>query len=235
MAAVTPVFREFACSATLAERLAACIAERLAAGIETRGSASLVVSGGSTPIRLFDELSRTAADWGRTSVTLADERWVEPTHDDSNERIVRRHLLRNHASTARFVGLKTAAATATEGECECARRLAGVPRPFDVVLLGMGNDGHTASLFPGASGLRGALDPHCTKTCTAIAPPAAPHARITLTLPALLDSREIVLHMTGHEKRRVYERALEGGSAEAMPIRAFLRQSTVPVTVWWAP
>lgn len=235
MTASTPEFRQFHNAGELAKELAVHINEWLHAGIEARGTASLVVSGGSTPVPLFESLSKAELDWEKTFITLADERWVEPTERDSNERLVREHLLKNQASVARFVGLKTDAANATEGEEECAHRLAGVPTPFDVLILGMGNDGHTASLFPRASGLPAALDMNSGKTCMAIAPPAVPHARMTLTLPTMLKSRQIILHITGSEKRAVYEKAIAGSPTEEMPIRAFLQQNTVPVTVWWAP
>jgi 6-phosphogluconolactonase len=235
MTASTAEFRAFENAAELAEELAAHIRERLHAGISTRGTGSLVVSGGSTPVPLFERLSREELDWDKACITLADERWVDPTAIDSNEKLVREHLLKNRAAVARFIGLKTGAASAAEGEEECAQRLSQMPTPFDGLILGMGNDGHTASLFPGASGLPAALDMQSGKICMAITPPAAPHARMTLTLPMLLKTRQVILHMTGIEKRAVYEKAVAGGPREEMPIRAFLHQNTAPVTIWWAP
>jgi 6-phosphogluconolactonase len=231
----TPEFKSFDHAGELAEELAVRIRERLQAGIGVRGSASLVVSGGSTPVPLFVSLSNAELDWEKTFITLADERWVAPAESDSNERLVREHLLKNRASVACFVGLKTGAETAEDGEKECAQGLARLPTPFDVLILGMGNDGHTASLFPGASGLPVALDIQSGKICMAITPPAAPHARMTLTLPTLLNSREIIFLITGSEKRTVHEQAAAGGPIEEMPIRAFLYQDTTPVTIWWAP
>ena len=230
-----PAFKEFKDSATLVAVLAAQVAELLRAGIKERGRASLVVSGGSTPVPFFAALSELALDWKQVVITLADERWVDPTDTDSNEHLVRLHLLQNRAAAARFVGFKTAVATAVQGEKECADRLALLPKPFDVLILGMGNDGHTASLFPQATRLGQALALDSGKLCLGITPPVAPHERMTLTLPALLQSRQIILHLVGAEKRAVYERALANGPVAQMPIRAVLRQTTAPVTVFWAP
>ncbi|MFA6497907.1 MAG: 6-phosphogluconolactonase [Desulfurivibrionaceae bacterium] len=230
-----PEFKEFKDSATLGAVLAAQIAQLLRAGIRERGKASLLVSGGSTPVPFFAALSELTLDWKQVTITLADERWVDPAAADSNEHLVRQHLLQNRAAAARFVGLKTAAATAVQGEKECTDRLALLPRPFDVLILGMGNDGHTASLFPQAARLGEALALDSGQLCMAINPPAAPHERMTLTLPALLQSRRIILHLVGPGKRDVYERALANGPVAEMPIRAVLGQTTSPVTVFWAP
>lgn len=232
---VMPEFKEFKDSATLAAALAEQVADLLREGIGERGAASLVVSGGSTPVPFFAALSEADLAWEQVVVTLADERWVAPADAASNEGLVRRYLLQGRAAAACFVGLKTGAATALEGETECAVRLALVPRPFDAMILGMGNDGHTASLFPNAEQLPEALAPYSGKLCLAIIPPAAPHARMTLTLPALLQSRRIILHLVGQEKRKVYEKALAEGPVPEMPIRSVLGQSIVPVTVFWSP
>ncbi len=230
-----PEFKKFRDADELASALADHVADRLERAVSENGQASLVVSGGSTPLQLFEKLSDREIPWEKVFVTLADERWVEPESKDSNEALVRKHLLRNRAASARFVGLKTRAQTASEGEAECAGRLAEIPRPFDVLILGMGGDGHTASLFPGAEKLASAVDMESGRVCMGIAPVTAPHERMTLTLPALLDAREIIVHITGENKRKVYERAAGEGPADEMPIRYILRQEKVPVTVWWAP
>ncbi|MDG4475144.1 6-phosphogluconolactonase [Thiovibrio frasassiensis] len=230
-----PEFKEFKDSSALVAALADRVAELLRVGIRARDRASLVVSGGSTPLPFFAALSEKHLDWEEVVVTLADERWVEPSDAASNEQLVRRYLLQNRAALARFVGLKTEALTAAEGENDCAERLAGVPRPFDALVLGMGNDGHTASLFPQAARLKKALALDSGQLCMAITPPAAPHERMTLTLPTLLQSREIILHIVGSDKRIVYEKALAEGPVGEMPIRAILRQTFSPVTVFWSP
>ncbi len=219
----------------LVAELADEIVKRLAAGVAENGRASLAVSGGSTPVALFEQLSGMVLSWSKVVITLVDERWVAPTDDDSNERLARNHLLRDKAAAATFIGLKNDAASASAGEEECEQRLKEVPRPFDVLILGMGGDGHTASLFPGAKKLARAIDMNATRTCMGIAPLDAPHERMTLTLPAILDAGQIILHITGPNKREVLQQAQADGPEEEMPIRHVLRQRTTPVTVYWAP
>lgn len=229
------IFKEFPDRKTLAIKLADQIGELLTAGVADNGRASLAVSGGSTPVALFEQLSGMDLRWPDVVITLVDERWVAPTEEDSNEHLVRRYLLKDKAAAATFVGLKNEAATASAGEKECERRLKKVPRPFDVLVLGMGADGHTASLFPGAPKLARATDLNATQTCMGIAPLSAPHERMTLALPAILDAAQIFLHLTGPDKKDVLAQAQADGPPEKMPIRYILRQQTTPVTIYWAP
>lgn len=223
--------REFADRDTLDGILAGHIASLLVADINRRGSASMAVSGGSTPKGLFARLANCELDWSRVWVTLVDERWVEPDHDDSNERLVRENLLQNHARTANFVGLKSPGNDAAAGLAATAKQLAPLPRPFTCVVLGMGGDGHTASWFPQASNLAQLTDPAGAAELGATDPVTAPHQRITLTLPAVLNSGEIILHITGDEKRAVLAEA----SDKRYPIAVITEQKTTPACTWWAP
>lgn len=223
----------------LAAALADAIATRLDAAIDTRGAASLIVSGGTGPRPLFEVLARRELPWEKVTVGLADERWVDPASPDSNERLVRTTLLTGPARAARFVPLKTPHARPEDGERECGGALAMMPSPFDIVVLGMGEDGHTASLFPGAHELPAALDLNSGRQCQAITPAIlpshAPYPRMTLTLPRLLNSRWIALLLTGQEKLEVYRQALAGEDATVMPVRAVLHQNQTPVVTYWAP
>ncbi|MDJ0874189.1 MAG: 6-phosphogluconolactonase [Desulfobacterales bacterium] len=228
-------FKRFTERNRLAADLAAEIGKRLAVGVAESGRASLVVSGGSTPVALFEQLSAMDLNWPKVVITLVDERWVATDETDSNEHLVRSRLLRNKAAAAVFIGLKNTAATAAAGEAECERHLKKMPRPFDVLILGMGDDGHTASLFPGAQQLSRATDLRGVQTCMGIAPRTAPHERMTLTLPAILDARQIYLHITGRHKKDVLKQAQGEGPAEDMPIRFILRQQKTPVSIYWAP
>ncbi len=230
---IGPQVRRFDHRDALAAALADRVAEDLRSAIAERGTASLVVSGGSTPRPFFERLSRRPLAWDRVVVTLADERWVAPDDEASNQRLARRHLLVEDAAAATLVGLKTPQATPEAGREACARALAAVPRPFDVMTLGMGGDGHFASLFPDALELGDGLDPGNDRTCLATRPQAAPHPRMSLTLAAILDSRRLVLHLAGDEKWEVYRRASEPGPVEELPIRALLASGRVEV--WWAP
>ena len=217
--------------------LADKIVAQLSDGVRRRDKASLVVSGGTTPGVLFDVLAKRRAPWGRVFVTPTDERWVSPTDDRSNENLVRSLLLQGEAATATFVPLMTPHGSPAEAEAKIDRAVGAMPRPFDITLLGMGNDGHTASLFPGAKELPTALDVHAQALVRAIKPAnvALTGPRMSLTLRAILASRAIVILIRGAEKMETYRRALAGHDALAMPVRAVLHQSGTPVEVYWSP
>ncbi len=220
----------------LIEHLAAAISQRLRQGITARQRAAMVVSGGKTPIPLFSRLAATPLHWDKVFITLADERWVATDSEDSNELLVHTFLLQHAAATAQFIGLKTEHLTPQQAEHRCSERLTAIQRPFDLVVLGMGNDGHTASLFPHAPELGPALDPDSAKTCIGINPGSAQHQRMSLTLPALLNTRHLFLHLSGEEKYEVLQRAIKGESVDAMPIRAILNtKKRIPISIYWAP
>jgi 6-phosphogluconolactonase len=220
---------------TLSRALAEHIAENMSAAIAASGRASLVVSGGRSPIKLFEHLRTRALDWGRVSIALADERWVDPTDPASNEKLVRDFLLKDRAADARFVGLKNGAPTPDLGAAAAWKTFEHVARPFDVVVLGMGDDGHTASLFPESPNLSSALDPAAPAGCAGMRAPTDPRARLSLNLSALLDSRRIILLITGAAKWQTYVAASRPGPAEDMPVRTILRQHRTAVEVVWAP
>jgi len=219
----------------LAHALAGEIKVDLEEAVGVRGSASLIVSGGTTPKRLFRTLSAEKLPWDKIWVTLADERWVETTDAASNEKLIRENLLLQSAAAAHFVGLKNPAPTPEAGADWAWRSLTRVPRPYDVVMLGMGLDGHTASLFPGSLALARGLDTSTPAGCIAVNALTSPHARVSLNLSALMDSRRIVLHIEGDAKWQVYQRARTPGSTAEMPVRAVLQQKEVPVDVYWCP
>jgi len=219
----------------LANALAGELRVELQEAIAARGHASLVVSGGRTPALLFEQLSRESLDWRKVWVTLADERWVDLQDPGSNERMVRQTLLQNHAAAAQLIGMKNAAASPAEGCDWCWRSLARIARPFDVVLLGMGDDGHTASLFPQSPGIVAALNASNPPACIAMQAPVAPEQRISLNLTALLDARRVILHIQGEGKWSVYQRALQRGAVAELPVRAVLHQQETPVEVFWSP
>ena len=137
----------------LAVQLASDVAAWLQQGVEERGSASLVVSGGSTPAPFFAALSNHKIQWSDVTVTLADERWVAATDELSNEKLIRECLLVNAAASAKFLSLYNGASSPDDGWQQCDDALRTLSAPYDVVVLGMGGDGHTASLFPATQGL----------------------------------------------------------------------------------
>jgi 6-phosphogluconolactonase len=230
-----PHERRFPSAAVLFDQLGLDIAGALQAGLAAGRGASLVVPGGHTPTPLFERLANAELDWDDVWVTTGDERWVAASDESSNERLVRRHLLQGAAAAAQFVGLRNGAASAKAGAHASWSAVAELPRPFDFMLLGMGEDGHVASLFPGSPGLEQALDLSQPPGCIAMAAPAPPTERLSLNLRALLDSRRIAILITGSAKWATYERARAPGAVAEMPVRALLRQQNVPLTVYWAP
>jgi 6-phosphogluconolactonase len=235
MANSEPAATKFADNDALSRTLSAQLVASLKAAIAARGLASLVVSGGKSPIKLFERLRAEDLDWSLVCVALADERWVEPSDPGSNEKLVRDVLLQGSAAAARFLGLKNAAPTPDLGAVSAWETFARVPRPFDAVVLGMGDDGHTASLFPGSPNLPRALNLAATAGCVGMWSPVAPHPRLSLNLSALLDSRRIVVSIGGAEKWRTYCAASDSGDVQDMPVRAVLRQRRTPVEVMWSP
>lgn len=235
MANSDPPATKFADSEVLSRTLSSRLAAILTAAIAARGLASLVVSGGKSPRKLFELLRAESLDWSRVCVALADERWVDPSDPASNEKLVRDVLLQGPAAAARFIGLKNGAPTPDLGAVSAWETFARVPRPFDAVVLGMGDDGHTASLFPRSPNLASALNLAAVAGCVGMWSPEAPHPRLSLNLSALLDSRRIVVLITGAQKWHTYCAASADGPAEQMPIRCVLRQRHTPVEVMWSP
>lgn len=225
--------KQFENTSALDNSLSAEVSKRLRNAIQNYGKASLVLSGGRTPMGFFHQLSQQVLEWEKVTVTLADERWVDNEHSDSNEKLVRENLLINEAHCAQFLSLKNEAETAVDGEAALEAELSGCGQ-FTVVILGMGDDGHTASLFPGATALAAGLDLNSGRSCIAVTPTAAPHERISMTLPRLLNTDCLIIHISGENKQKVLEQAQAGTSVEELPIRAILQQSQVPVTVYWA-
>jgi|SaaInlV_120m_DNA_2_1039728.scaffolds.fasta_scaffold04906_3 6-phosphogluconolactonase len=224
---------EFENSSALDAALVSKVTELLTRAIKNSGTASLVVSGGRTPLAFFHMLSQQVLDWSKVVVTLADERWVDTDHSDSSEKLVRENLLINEAHTAEFIPLKNSAMDAVEGELQSESDIESLGQ-FTVVILGMGDDGHTASLFPGAKTLALGLDMNSGRTAIAVMPTAAPHQRMTLTLPRLLDSQQIILHIKGAGKQGVLQAAQKGDDITELPIRAILNQHVAPLSIFWA-
>ncbi len=213
--------------------LAAEVAERLRAGIDARGEAALAVAGGTTPVALLDRLSATDLDWAKVFIVATDERWVPATDAQSNEGLFRRQLLRDEAESASLVSLYQPGRTPAGALSVIIRRLAEMPSTFDAVVLGMGTDGHTASLFPEAANIQAMLDSQADCVVPSFADDRI--ERISLGPTRLLATRALYLLFFGDDKRAVYERALDDGPAIELPVRAMLKQTRVPTTAYWAP
>jgi 6-phosphogluconolactonase len=219
--------------------IAAHVADALRTAIAARGQASLAVSGGKSPIPMFEALREQDLDWSKVSVVLVDERVVPRDHEASNTALVARHLLQGKAAAARFFPFFRELAPQFNAEVldalvqDATERTAALPWPLDVAVLGMGEDAHTASLFPGAPGYARAIatDERLAWVVPEQAPIPAPHARLSFTLHALLEARELLLSINGGAKLAVYRRAAEKADP-ALPISLLLNQQQTPVSVW---
>lgn len=221
--------------AALASALADRVAAELSVAVVERKQAVLAVSGGKTPELFFHYLAKADIDWQNILVTLVDERYVPLTDERSNERLVRNHLLQHFAAKAKFYGLYHKSLTAELSAFSAASRINGLPQPFDVVVLGMGVDGHTASFFPGGDRLKQALDPQSRALVLPIHARGVGEPRLTLTLPVISQARFIALQLEGHGKLASFDQALQDGPELDMPIRAVLKHAVHPLQVYWSP
>jgi 6-phosphogluconolactonase len=220
------------------DELAEALADTIAAAIRRRlakdGSAAIAVSGGTTPVRFFQALSKKSLNWRAVTVTLVDERWVPADSPRSNAGLVQKNLLQGPAAAAGFVPLADAVTTPEEGKIGIERAIRALNLPFAAVTFGMGNDGHTASFFPGGDRLAEALNPSAGQIVETIHAPGAGEARVTLTLPSLLAADTVAIQIEGAAKRAALDAAMQPGPVPDMPIRAVLAAQPAP-DIYWCP
>lgn len=214
-------------SAAAAKHIENCIRQDLVAS----DRATVVVPGGSTPAPCFELLSQKKLDWSRVQLALSDERWVPNDHPDSNEKQLRETLRINRAADASVLAIYQGDLSVDERCDSLQRHMPG--NGFACSLLGMGADGHFASLFPDADSLPLGLDRSSDRFYIPVRTAASPHPRVSMSLAALLRSKELILLFFGDEKRAVLERAKAGD--ESLPIAVLLQQYDVPLTLYWAP
>ena len=217
--------------AVLAEELAIKVAGQLNDAIKAQGTATLVVSGGRSPVAFFQSLIKQPLDWSKVVVSLADERWVPVEHADSNAGLLKKHLLQGPAAKARFVGLYNVGANLEDAAEQADRALAELP-PIDVLILGMGDDGHTASLFPNSPNLAEALTLDNPRRCWPMLAPTVPHQRLSMSRSLLASAKNKVLSISGQGKLNTLNDALGGTDIAALPIRAFLQPT---LEIYWCP
>ena len=219
-------------SESLVADLSQNIAEIINEAIQKNGRASMAVSGGSTPKPLFEELSLLDLDWPKVDLTLVDDRWVDADHKDSNELLVKTHFIKNYAERVNFVPLKNDEGTAKKGLSLAEEALKNFIMPFDIVILGMGADGHTASLFPCSDELGKGMDLNTGHTLISTNPKTAPYERISLTAKSIMDAKKIFLHLNGSSKLNTLEEAMNLSDSSKMPIYAFLNHG---LDIFWSP
>lgn len=229
---MTNAIHKYDNKAILQEDLSLDIAKNLFDATRQKGHATLMVSGGNTPKPLFESLSKIDIPWGRVSIGLCDERWVKPTDDASNEKLVKTYLLQNKAKKANFIGMYEDIPIAEASET-CSKKVKMDLMPFDVIILGMGDDGHTASLFPHNKKLEFAYKQELENPCIDIEPTTAPYMRMSLTKAAILSAQHIYLHFEGKAKVAVFQKALEHHDEFAMPVRIILNPNTKDTKVYY--
>lgn len=215
----------------LAASLARDVAEHLRQAIAGKGQACLVLSGGRSPVPFLEQLAGEALDWSKVTVSLADERWVPVEHADSNAGLLARHLFKGPAAKARFVGLYRYAENLDAAADLAEQALAMLP-PIDVLVLGMGDDGHTASLFPASPNLNEGLDLQGTRRCLPMLAPSVPRQRLSMTRALLASAGFTALSVQGEGKLATLRAALAAADPTEMPIRAFLHD---PLDIYWCP
>jgi 6-phosphogluconolactonase len=228
-------FNTFPNGAALAQALADKVAEALAGAVAARGRASIAVSGGSTPKAFFQALSLKPIAWDKVVITLVDERFVPETSDRSNHRLVALNLLQKEAAKAKFIPLYHAVADVEDAALVATGDIRLIGTPFDVVILGMGGDGHTASFFPGGNNLASALNPTMRRSVITMEAQDAGEPRLTFTFSALKDARLLVLHIEGEAKKPVIDRALAEGAESALPIGRVIANAASETEIYWAP
>ena len=221
--------------ATMAAQVAEDVGFIIERAVEANGKAELCVSGGSTPAPILQALAVGDLDLAKVSITPTDERLVAGDHEHSNHRAMA-SILAAKGATVNPLFDQSHPWTALEAGRSADARLAQLSWPVDLTWLGMGEDGHTASIFP--STMNAALDVPRGRRAVGVEPdplPAdAPHARVTLTKPALLDAHTLIVVITGDEKKRVLERAIADGPSSTLPIGRVLADAEVPVDIYWA-
>lgn len=222
--------RRFETQEDAAQALASAVADDLRTGLMRQAAASVAVCARPELASVFSALRTQKLDWSRVEIALTDECWVAPSSEHSCERLLRQLLLRDDVLDARLVGLRTQDAKPIQAAPEIAERLTRMTRPYDAVVLDVGDDGRVAGLFPGMPSLDAMLNPNWAVPAAPGKCGDEPFERITMTLRALLDSRRIYLLPQGAQARAAYDRAL--AAKNATPLRALMAQNRTPVTVF---
>ncbi len=228
---------EFDCLDDCENALLVDLARQLQANGQINRQASklqtLALAGGNTPKPLYEKFSQQPWDWEHILITLTDERWVDRSHPDSNEAMLKHCLFHDQAQIAQFLSLKNSESTPEVGQIRTAHLIKQNAPSLDFVILGMGEDGHFASIFPGMDNTQQLLDVTQSEPCLAARPKDKP-ARLSLTLSYLLSAKQIYLFITGQTKRALIHEQLNASTTEHLPIYSLLTQRLCPVSIYWS-
>jgi len=223
----------------LFQSIASDIEAGLKQSLKNNDKASLIIPGGTTPAPAFLSLSQSELDWSKVTIAQSDERWVDSNHEQSNQKLTESTLLINNAAKASYVAMKNRASTASKGLAECEQSYRALRLPFSISLLGMGLDGHFASLFPSSKNLEHGMSLENESLCIDIDGTGCSVAgdypqRMSLTLNAILNSEQIMLLITGDEKLALIEKNRDVNPCLDCPISFLLNQDSTPVVIYWA-
>lgn len=227
-------WQQYENAAASAQAQADFVTAALQAALDKKGSAVLAVSGGRSPIAFFEALSQKDLDWANIGIGLVDERIVPTTHPDSNTGLVREYLLKNKAAAATWIAMVEDGKSETELQPDAvtAYALKQYKQP-DVLVLGMGGDGHTASLFPQAPQLQTGIDLNNGTPLLHTTPVTAPHERVSMTLRAIADTPDVLLAIGGAEKKAVFDKAAAAPDSN-YPVSLILNHEGVNCHVFYA-
>jgi 6-phosphogluconolactonase len=201
--------------------------------IQENNHCTLALAGGNTPKPLYEALSKEDLPWKQISITLTDERWVAVDHNDSNENMIKNILLKNVSAESSFIPLKNNASSSEAGAIKADKLLTERLPSLDVVILGMGDDGHFASIFPEVSNLNTLLNTDTINKCLAVSPNGK-QDRISLTYSYLIKAKIIYLLISGEQKKIIIDEVLGGSvTGEKYPIWTLLNQTKCPVKIYW--
>ncbi len=223
-------FKQFGSSEELAKSFSDELASILQNEINEKQKATLLVSGGSTPKLFFKYLSKQDIDWQKVYIGLVDDRWLEDSHKDSNAKLVKENILQDNAKDAKFIPMYIEGKSADESEFECSKIYKEYFESCDVLILGMGEDAHTASIFPELDNFKEAVDLDRDGFCISTKPKYAPYDRMSLTLKSILESKNIYLHIQGVNKKSVYDKALQ---SKDLPISKVLNNEIKDIKVYY--
>ena len=226
-------FYKFTDNDALLSEFAQKIVNILKEQISNKGVATLLVSGGNTPKALFEKLSNMDISWDKVKIGLCDERWIHSNEKDSNANLVKNFFLKNYAKEAKFIGMYLENISSYDAQKTCSKIYQEELYPFDIVILGMGTDGHTASLFPNNVKLEEAFDINSEDLCISMTPCTASYDRMSLNLKAILSAKNIFLHIEGKSKLKVYNDALENNDKFNTPIVSVLNNNIKNIEVFY--